>query len=113
LAATWPLRRAAHGRLQRDVDHLAGKTLKSRSPRSGRSMPGEDTSSRLYSMASTSSANCSWRVTFSQSSTVDKLLHLHGLPRQIDRDAQQATGRAVDLDQVVAQSGHGLLNDVL
>jgi diacylglycerol kinase family enzyme len=31
----------------------------------------------------------------------------------IDRDAQQATGRPVDFDQVVAQSGDGLLNDVL
>jgi hypothetical protein len=38
---------------------------------------------------------------------------LRGLPGQIDRDAQQTTGAARHLDQVVTQAGDGLLNDFL
>ncbi len=73
-------------------------------------MPGDDTSRRLYSTPSTSSANCSWRVTFSQSSTVTNWSGTGGhtggrrLPGQINGDAQEASGRAFNLYQVIAQT---------
>ena len=34
-------------------------------------------------------------------------------PGQIDRDAQQASGGAFNLHQVITQSGHGLIDDLL
>ena len=38
---------------------------------------------------------------------------LRRLPRQINRDAQQAAGRALDFNQVIAQTCDGLFNDLL
>ena len=35
------------------------------------------------------------------------------LPGQVDGDAQQAAGRALDLHQVISQSRHNLFNDLL
>ena len=43
---------------------------------------------------------------------IDELLTLR-IPRQIDRDAQQAPGGALDVHQFVTQPGHGLRDDVL
>ncbi|MCY1370830.1 hypothetical protein D9M69_579390 [compost metagenome] len=49
----------------------------------------------------------------------NETLHRHRLtfnrrfPRQIDRDLQQATARALQLHQVKTQSGDGLLYDLL
>jgi hypothetical protein len=31
----------------------------------------------------------------------------------VDSDAQQTAGRAIDLYEVITESGHGLFNDVL
>jgi hypothetical protein len=72
----------------------------------------------LYSTASTSSANCKLAC------HLFAVLHRHELlctcrrgsrpaPGQIDRDAQQATGRSLDLDQVITQTGYGGFNDLL
>ena len=36
-----------------------------------------------------------------------------GLPRPVDRDAQQTARRALNLNQVIAQAGHGFLNNLL
>ncbi len=121
LADTWPAGRRAHRRLQRDVDHLAGKTLEilfvaQRPVDAGRGhleplVLGALDLERELQLARDLFAVFDrdeglWRPG-------SRIFQSGGRPGQINRDAQQSSGRALDLDQVIAETGHGLFHYLL
>src|SRR6185369_6208956 len=106
------IRRRAHRRLERDVDHFTGKTLEILI----RTQRPVDTRRRHFQPLVFDTFDLERELQlprhFLAVLYVDKLLGAR-VPRQVDRDTQQPPGGALDLHEFVAEPGYGLFHDIL